>query len=115
VSGKLAELLVEGAVVALASDVAGRTPVTFAGRPLLGSAGAAHLARKTGSPVVVLTAHPGPDGRPFVRLAAPLDPADHDSGEELLAAMLRLHESAVLDWPEATDVPLDRWGRPDAD
>lgn len=105
----LTELLQRGEVVAIASDVPGRTPMTFAGREVLGSFGAARLATDTNSPVVVMTTEEGPDG-PFARLHGPFEPKDFTSPKELLEALLAIHEARQLEEPEATDLPLSRWG-----
>lgn len=107
------DLLTRGAVVAIASDVPGRTPMTFVGREVLGSFGAARLAMTTGSPVVLLTSERDERGE-HVRLHAPLHPQDFESPQTLLAEMMSRHEKRVLAWPEATDIPLSRWGVPDA-
>ena len=107
----LLDLLRRGQVVAIASDVPGRTPVTLAGRRVLGSFGAARLACDSGAPVVVLTSEEDDEG-PLVRLHEPLDPADHASPHELLQRMIAIHERVLLRWPEATDLPLSRWGTP---
>ena len=105
----LTELLQSGEVVAIASDVPGRTPMTFAGREVLGSFGAARLATDTNSPVVVMTTEEGPDG-PFARLHGPFEPQDFSSPKELLEALLVIHEARQIEEPEATDLPLSRWG-----
>lgn len=105
----LIELLRQGEVVAIASDVPGRTPLRFVGREVLGSFGAARLAAVTGSPVVVMTSEEDADG-PFIRLHEPLDPGGFDSPQELLTRMLSIHEQVLVRWPEATDLPLSRWG-----
>lgn len=102
-------LLARGEVVAIASDVPGRTPVRFVGRDVLGSFGAARLAFVTGSPVIVMTTEVDEAG-PFVRLHEPLEPAGLGSPRTLLDRMLAIHESVVARWPEATDLPLSRWG-----
>ena len=104
----LLDLLRRGEVLAIASDVPGRTPLTFVGREVLGSFGAARLAAEAGSPVVVMTSEEDERG-PFIRLHEPLDPRDYDSPHALLAAMLAIHQDVVLRWPEATDLPLSRW------
>ncbi len=101
-------LLNSGEVLGIASDVPGHTPVRFVGRDVVGSYGAARLAAATASPVVVMTSDPGPDG-PIVRLHEPLEPQRFESPKELLQAMLELHEAALVQWPEATDLPLSRW------
>ena len=105
----ITDLLRSGAVVAIASDVPGRTPVKFVGRELLGSFGAARAAATTGSPVVLLTCEVDERG-PFVRVHEPLHPGDHDTPQGLLEQMLARHEQVILRWPEATDLPLSRWG-----
>ncbi len=101
-----------GVVMAIASDVAGRTPVRFLGRDLLGSFGAARVAALSDSPVVTVTAH-REGGGSYLQVHEPLEPRDFADPADLLAAMLRIHEPAVLAWPEALDQPLTRWGRPD--
>ena len=80
---------------------------------MLGSFGAARLAAEAGSPVVVMTSEEDEQG-PVIRLHEPLDPAEFDTPQSLLTAMLALHEDVVLRWPEATDLPLSRWGTPEA-
>lgn len=104
----LLALLREGKILAIASDVPGRTPVRFAGREVRGSFGAARLAFDVDAPVVVLTTERDAGG-PYVRLHPPLQPADFESPALLLQGMLGTHEAAQLAWPEATDIPLSRW------
>jgi lauroyl/myristoyl acyltransferase len=105
----LLDLLRGGNVVAIASDVPGRTPMRFVGREVLGSFGAARLATETGSPVVVMTSEEDERG-PLIRLHEPLDPREFASPQALLERMLTIHERVILQWPEATDLPLSRWG-----
>ncbi|GAW49880.1 MULTISPECIES: hypothetical protein [unclassified Nocardioides] len=107
----ITELLRHGEVVAIASDVPGRTPLTFVGREVLGSFGAARLATDTNSPVIVMTSEEDADG-PFIRLHEPFEPKRYRSPKELLQALLVIHESRQVRWPEATDLPLSRWGMP---
>ncbi|MDN4174540.1 hypothetical protein QWY28_16385 [Nocardioides sp. SOB77] len=102
--------LAEGEVLAIASDVPGRTPIRFLGVDRLGSFGAARLATGAGAPVVSMTAHPDADGRPYLRLSEPLDPRDFASPDDLLLEMVRLQEAPVLAWPEAYHQPTLRWG-----
>lgn len=111
-SQEMTDRLVAGSIVAIASDVAGRTPISFAGRQVLGSAGAARIAWSAGRPVVVMTSHPGVATRTRLHLHEPLHPADFASAEALLAALLEVHESAVLAWPEAHDQPSRRFAVP---
>lgn len=108
----LAARMRPGMNMAIASDVPGRTPVRFLGREVLGSSGAARIAIMTGSLVVVVTTQREGDGS-YVQVHEPLDPADFDTPEALLDAMLRIHERAVLAWPEVFDMPLARFGQLD--
>lgn len=106
------DLLNQGKVAAVASDVPGRTSLRFVGREVLGSYGAARLAADAGSPVIVMTSEKDAQGS-FVRLHEPLDPKEFDSPRELLEEMLARHERVIVQWPEATDLPLSRWGTPE--
>lgn len=111
-SAGLAALLEQGEVVAIASDVAGRSPVQFLGREIPIASGAARLAVQTNSPVVLVTAHPQPDGSPSVQVHEPIESADFADPADLLAEIMRRHEPAVLAWPEAFDSPYGRLGKP---
>jgi lauroyl/myristoyl acyltransferase len=108
----LVDLLGQGAVLAIASDVPGHTPMRFFGRDVVGSFGAVRLAAATGSPLVVMTSELGTGGL-TVRLHEPLDPAGFGSARELLDVILPIHEAAQVAWPEAIDIPLSRWGTAD--
>lgn len=105
----LLSLLRRGEILALASDVPGRTPLRFVGRDVLGSFGAARLAGLANAPVVVMTSEENESG-PFIRLHEPLDPEAFPTPEDLLEQMLPIHEAVLLRWPEAADLPLSRWG-----
>lgn len=105
----LVALLEQNQVLAIASDVPGRTPIKLFGREVLGSFGAARLPMATGSPVVVLTSEEDEQG-PYIRLHEALQPGDHETPQELLEAMFAIHEEVVLRWPEAYDLPLSRFG-----
>jgi lauroyl/myristoyl acyltransferase len=105
----LATLLVPGATVLIASDVPGQTPITWLGRKVLGSFGAARIAAMQNSQVVVVTARRD-DAGPYLRVHEPLEPTDHADPRDLLDEMLRLHGEAVLAWPEAFEVPWARFG-----
>ncbi len=111
-AAKLVEHLEERAVLALASDVAGRTSVNFLGRDMLGSFGAARVATETNSPVVLLTSHRAADGSSYFRLHEPLEPSDFADPSDLLTEILRRHEPAVLAWPEAYESPYGRLAIP---
>lgn len=113
-SDGIRDLLRQGHVVAIATDVPGRTPMRFAGREVLGSFGAARLAGDTGSPVVAVSTEFDERGA-FIRLHEPLHTAAFESPRELLAAMLAIHERVLVRWPEATDIPLARWTAADSE
>lgn len=106
--------LAEGKLVSLATDMPGSTPVTFVGRRLLGTFGAARLAHESDKPVLVVTSHRSRGGDdPLFRVHEPLLPADFPDAHALLDRMLRIHEPAVLDWPSAYEEPRSKWGVPD--
>lgn len=107
-SARIAAVLEDGGILAFASDVAGRTPVTFLGRDMLCSFGAARFAVDTNSPVVLMTSHRAADGSSYFELHEPLEPRDFADATALLTEMFRRHEPAVLAWPAAYDSP---WGR----
>jgi lauroyl/myristoyl acyltransferase len=106
----MVDLLENRAILGIASDVAGRTPVQFLGRELRGSFGAARMATQTSSPVVLVTSHRSPDGSPSLQVHEPLEPGDFADPADLLAEIMRRHEPAVLAWPEAFDSPYTRLG-----
>ena len=107
--------LAAGELVAMATDMPGQTPVTFVGRKVLGTFGAARLAHEMGRPVLVVTSHRDDAGEPFLRMHAPLLPEQFDDPRKMLQAMLEIHEPAVLAWPEAYEEPLGKWGTPPTD
>jgi lauroyl/myristoyl acyltransferase len=105
--------LTDGELVSLATDMPGSTPVTFLGRRLLGTFGAARLAHETGKPVLVVTSHRSrEDGDPLFRVHEPLRPEQFADAHALLDRMLRIHEPAVLDWPSSYEEPRSKWGVP---
>ncbi|MDT0202565.1 hypothetical protein [Nocardioides sp. AE5] len=106
------DAMAPGVVMAMASDVPGQTEVEFLGQRVRGSFGAARIAALTDSQVVVATAERGGDA-PYVQLHAPLEPGDFADPKDLLDAMLRLHEPAILAWPEALEDPGSRFGKLD--
>jgi hypothetical protein len=110
-AGRMVELLEQGEVLAIAFDVAGRTPIKFLGRDMLGSFGAARMAVQTNSPVVILSSHQGADGAmPWVQVHEPIEPSEFPDPSDLLAEIIRQHEPAVLAWPAAYDSPFSRLG-----
>lgn len=105
----IAARLGPGVVLAIASDIPGRTPVTFLGRRVLGSFGAARIAAMTDSPVVLITHRRDEEG-PYLHVDPPLEPSAFDDARALLDEMLARHSAAVLAWPEAVEAPGARWG-----
>lgn len=97
-------------VISIAPDVISRTPVHIFGRDLVGSFGAARLAYETNSQVVVSTYHKDPKAPARIRLGTVLEPKDFPDAKALSVEVLRQHEAAVVEWPEAFDRPLFRFG-----
>jgi lauroyl/myristoyl acyltransferase len=104
-------ILEQGGILALATDVPGRTPVRFLGRDVLGSFGAPRIAAGTGAPMVALTTEWDERGV-HVRLHPPIESRGVEP-RELLDQVLAVHEPVLLRWPEQTDIPLARWGVPE--
>lgn len=107
---KVVEMVKPGMIMAIASDVPGQTEVTFLGRRVLGSFGAARIAALTNSQVVIIRAMRDENGS-YLQLDPPLEPSDFEGPRELLDAMLTRHEEAVLAWPEVLDMPRSRFAR----
>lgn len=101
--------LQNGDVIAVASDVPGNSVFEFAGRKGRGSSGAARAAMLANAPVVMLTTRRDSRGS-FIELSSALEPSDFASVESLLETMVRHHESAILEWPEAALAPRVCWG-----
>ena len=102
------DLLSQGRILALASDVTSRTKVHFMGKDRLASFGAPRIAHEMGVPVVVMTFE-WTGKRPRIRLHEPLDPADFPDAWGLFDRMLAIHEEAVREWPWSYELPTDRW------
>ncbi|MDP2772914.1 MAG: hypothetical protein Q8O61_05105 [Nocardioides sp.] len=111
----LRDLVREGHTLGIAVDLPGRTRVRWMGRDVLGASGAARIAFETGAPVVLLTAHPTDGLVQEVRLSERLLPADHESAESLLQAILDGFAPSVLAWPEVYDWPKGKFTMLDAD
>lgn len=105
---KFVEMVKPGMILAIASDLPGRTEVTFLGRRVLGSFGAARIAALSNSQVVVIRAMRDESGS-YLQVDPPIEPADYAGPKELLDAMLKRHEEAVLAWPEVVDMPRARF------
>lgn len=116
VAGGMAEIgqvLAEGRVISMATDVPGRSPMHFLGKDRTCSSGAARLAAGAGAYVVAITVRRDAQGKAYGQLSDPMDPRDFETPEALLEAMVRYHEDAVKAWPEAYDSPSTRWGTPE--
>ena len=113
-TGAILARLQAGRVLAIATDVPGRSPVTFLDKPRVGSSGAARLATAANSPVVAMSAHCD-DGRLWLSLSEPVEPSDFATPEDLLGTLLDLQEPHVTAWPEGYHTPTMRWGEAPAD
>lgn len=105
---RFVEMVKPGMVLAIASDLPGQTEVTFLGRRVRGSFGAARIAYLTNSQVVIIRAMRDENGS-YLLVDPPLEPHDFEGPKELLDAMLRRHEEAILAWPEVVDMPRARF------
>jgi lauroyl/myristoyl acyltransferase len=105
---KFVEMVKPGMVLAIASDLPGQTEVTFLGRRVRGSFGAARIAALTNSQVVIIRAMKDENGT-SLQVDPPIEPSDYAGPKELLDAMLRRHEEAILAWPEVVDMPRARF------
>ncbi len=110
----LVAALEPGIVLCIASDVPGRTPVTFLGREVLGSFGAARAAVLANAPVTCVTSHQDGRGGNYLQVHPPMEPSDVEGPAELLDEIMRVQGEAVLAWPEALDFPLRRFGLPES-
>jgi lauroyl/myristoyl acyltransferase len=107
---KFVEMVTPGMILAVASDLPGHTPVTFLGRRVMGSFGAARIAHLTNSQVVLIRAWRDENGS-FLKVEPPLESSDYAGPKELLDEILKRHEEAVVAWPEVLDMPRSRFGR----
>ena len=98
-----------GVTMAIASDVPGHTEVDFLGRRVRASFGAALMATRTNSQIVLATNRRDGD-RSYIQIDEPIEPSDFAGPLELLQEILNRHGDAVLDWPEVLEMPRARWG-----
>jgi lauroyl/myristoyl acyltransferase len=107
------ELLEQGDVLGVATDVPAGSRMTFLGREVRGAFGTAYVAKKFGYPVVQVSASPAPDNGPHptqrLTLSPVIDPDDHADARSILAVIVAGLETAVAAWPEGYDQPLKRW------
>lgn len=108
------DVLKNGGVLSIAMDVAGRTPVRFLGRDLVGSFGAPRMAMEVGAPVVVLTSRLRDKGDliPTATFHPALFPEDFADPRALHARMLEICEPSIVQDPELYDIPSTHWGIP---
>lgn len=107
--GAMQDVLRDGNLLAIAFDVVGTTPVTFAGRRVGGRSGVAHLALTTGAPVVPMTLRRESDDASVIEIGSPVEPQDFDNAEAILQHLATLHERAILRYPGWANVPIKRW------
>jgi lauroyl/myristoyl acyltransferase len=111
---RMRELLADGELVALASDLPGSMPMDLLGRRVSAGSGAARLSLETGAPIVAVTAWR--DGSlQRLRVEAPIDPVDHTDVASVQQAIADAHAPALLAWPEALMEPLERWAAESTD
>jgi lauroyl/myristoyl acyltransferase len=97
---RLCELLRQGQLVAVAADVPGGVAAPLLGRVWTVHAGVARLAMETRAPVIPVLVEPA-ESIQRIRFGEPVHPEGFADTAQLLAAVLRAHEPAVLAWPEA--------------
>jgi len=114
-SAMVRQLLADGRLVTVAFDVPGSTPMRVFGRDLLGAAGALRVAYAMNAPIILVTSHPNRQAAHLcarLSVAPPLLPNSFDEFDDLLEAVVRHHEAAIVAWPEAYDEPMSRWVKP---
>jgi lauroyl/myristoyl acyltransferase len=103
------DLVAAGEIVAIATDVPGRLPMTFLGRRVSAASGPARLALEAEIPIVPVTSHRSGHRQRF-RIEEPIWPAEHADLNSMQQAIADRHAPAILAWPEAVQEPLARWG-----
>jgi lauroyl/myristoyl acyltransferase len=102
------DALRRGEVVAIGSDVPGRTPMTFLGREVLGASGMQKLAIETGAMICPMTVRPHRIDQRLV-CEEPIDSREFTDPAALQQAVLARHEPSILAWPAAYSFPAHRW------
>ena len=102
------QLLADGQVVAIASDLPGSLPATMLGRRVGLASGAARLARDSGAPIVPVTAWQR-GGLQALVVGDPIEPSHHADLAAIQQAIASAHEPALLAWPEGLMEPIERW------
>jgi lauroyl/myristoyl acyltransferase len=111
-SAAIRKVLARGDAVCLATDVVGSTPIRFLGHDVHLASGGARIAFASNVPVVMVTSHRNPTAPgkcATLKVAAPLHPEEFAAPEDMLEAMVRHHELAILAWPEAAEYPQRRF------
>jgi lauroyl/myristoyl acyltransferase len=111
-SAGIKKALAGGHPVCMAVDVVGSTPIRFLGHDLHLASGGARISFASNVPVVMVTAHRNPTAPgscATLKVAAPLHPDEFAAPEDMLEAMVRHHELAILTWPEASEYPERRF------
>jgi lauroyl/myristoyl acyltransferase len=102
------ELLADGNVVALASDLPGSLPFTMLGRRVSGGSGAARLALELGVPIIPVTAWQRGTLQSY-EVGTPIEPGELGDLEGIQQAIADAHAPAILAWPEGLMAPFERW------
>lgn len=102
---RFTQVLKDGGRVLINLDVPGKTPVLFLGKTVELMSGTARLAQSTDA--VVVPVIPLPRGRKwYLHVAAPIDPRNYPSWEDLLQAIVSNVEALILQAPEYLENPL---------
>jgi lauroyl/myristoyl acyltransferase len=102
------EMLNEGKVVALASDLPGSLPFTMLGRRVSGGSGAARLAAELDVPLIPVTAWQRGTLQSY-KVGTPIEPGECDGLEGIQQAIADAHAPAIMAWPEGLMAPFERW------
>jgi lauroyl/myristoyl acyltransferase len=100
----LAQLLERGDAVQVYFDMPGGTRTQFLGKPVMLSSGSARLALATDALILPVTIRREGVGC-RTEVCAPLDPRSHPDLEELQHALAGVHESLILEQPQALEDP----------
>jgi lauroyl/myristoyl acyltransferase len=117
----LRALLEQGQLVLVYFDMPGHNETSFLGKRTMLADGCARLSVETDAPVLPMRAR-REGHRVWLDVAAPVDPRDFASADQLHAHLARLHERWILEAPHAMDDPrsfgwedgatADAWLRP---
>jgi lauroyl/myristoyl acyltransferase len=102
------ELLSDGKVIALASDLPGSLPFTMLGRRVSGGSGAARLAHELDVPLLPVTAWKRGTLQSYT-VGTPIEPGELGDLEGIQQAIADAHAPAIMAWPEGLMAPFERW------